>query len=83
MRSGLRTFGAQHIVSLTKTSDEVRRIVGPTYDALAIAKRDTEEWLTNACMGETTIEQVVKDILKSKKVNVGIGVEMRKHYSIA
>ena len=82
IRSGLRTFGAQHIVSLTKTSAEVKRIVG-TYDALAIAKQDTEEWLSKASMGETTVDQVVTDILKAQEEDVGAGVEVRRKYSIA
>ena len=55
MRSGLRTFGAQHIVSLAKTSNEVKRIVGD-WDACTVAKQDTEEWLLKACQGEVTVE---------------------------
>ena len=46
MRSGLRTFGAHHIVSLTKTSAEVKRIVG-SFDACGVAKRETEAWLAS------------------------------------
>ena len=38
LRSGLRTFGAQHIVSLAKTSSEVNRIVG-SYDACSQSER--------------------------------------------
>ena len=50
MRSGLRTFGAHHIVSLAKTSAEGKRILG-SINACDVAKRETEKWLTNACYG--------------------------------
>ena len=48
-------LGAQHIVSLTRTLGQVERIVG-TYDAFSIAKRDTEDWVSNECEGETTLD---------------------------
>ena len=81
MRSGLRTFGAQHIVSLIKTSAEVSRIVG-SYNACDVAKRETKEWLTNACRGEITVEQVVDKIGKENE-NVGVGLQRQRIYSIA
>ena len=53
-------------MSLIKTSAEVRRIVG-SYDACVVAKQETKEWLTNACRGEITVEQVVDKICKEKE----------------
>ena len=80
MRSGLRTYGGQHIVSLAKTSHEVRRIVG-FYDACEVAERDTEEWLRKACEGEVTVQQVIEEIWKENK-DVGMGLDRKRKYSI-
>ena len=48
MRSGLTTYGAQHLVSLAKSAAEVERIVGK-YDVLQLAKRETQSWLNHEC----------------------------------
>ena len=84
MRSGLLTFGAQHIVSLTKTSAEVKRIVG-FYDAFTVAERETELWLTKACGGEVTVEQIVKEINDKQRKEDALGLEIKreKSYSVA
>ena len=82
MRSGLRTYGAQHIVSLIKTSAEVKRIVG-SYNSGEIAKRETEEWLNNACDGEVTVEHVVEDIREKQNPEVGLGVQRENDYTAA
>ena len=82
MRSGLKTFGAQHIVSLIKTSEEVCRIVGP-YDACGVAKLAAGDWLTIACGGDVTVEQVIEKIQKRENVGVGIGLQRQKDYSVA
>jgi len=82
MRSGLQTFGAQHIVSLIKTSIEVKRIVG-AYDACTVAKQETEDWLSNSCGGEVSVEQVVKQIEEQQKAEVGLGIKRGNSYSIA
>ena len=44
LRSGLRTFWAQHLCSLAKSADDVERIVG-IWDVVAIAKGEVEGWL--------------------------------------
>ena len=82
MRSRLETFGAQHIVSLTKTSEEVMRIVG-YYDACDVANLAAGEWLTKACDGEVTVEQVIEEIRKRQNEGVGKGVWRQKGYSVA
>ena len=58
MRSGLTTYGAQHLVSLAKSAAEVERIVGK-YDVLQLAKRETQSWLNHACSDGFDIEEVV------------------------
>ena len=82
MRSGLETFGAQHIVSLAKTSEEVMRIVGH-YDACDVANLAVGEWLTKACDGEVTVEQVIEEIRKRENEVVGKGLWRQKGYSVA
>ena len=69
-------------MSLTKTSVEVGRIVG-SYDACDIAKRETEEWLTAACGGDVTVEQVVNEIREKESAEVGIGAQNKINYSVA
>ena len=76
------TFGAQHIVSLAKTSLKVTRIVG-SYDACAVAKRETEEWLTDACAGEVTVEQVMEEICNNQNVEIELGGQKQNSYSVA
>ena len=41
--SGLRTLGAQHLCSLTKSADDVERISG-SWDVVAIAKNEVDGW---------------------------------------
>ena len=82
MRSGLRTFGAHHIVSLAKTSAEVKRIVG-SFDACNVAEREAEKWLTNACCGEVTMEEVVKEIHEKQSTEVLLGVQKKMSFSVS
>ena len=58
MRSGLTTYGAQHMVSLAKSAKEVERIVGE-YDVLQLAKRETGTWLDRMCSDSINIEELV------------------------
>ena len=58
MRSGLRTFGAQHLCSLAKSADNVERIVGG-WDVVSVVKRETEAWLNNACEERVDVEVLV------------------------
>ena len=75
-------LGAQHIVSLTRASGQVERIVGAD-DAFSIANQDTEDWLSNECEGGTTLDQVVQNIVKAAKEKVNVQVEIPRNYSIA
>ena len=61
LRSGLRTYGAQHLCSLAKSSNSVGRIVGG-WDAVEIAKRDTERWLNDALEDKIDIAKFVHKI---------------------
>ena len=85
MRSGLRTYGAQHLCSLVKTSENVKRIIGG-WDVLTIAQRDTERWLNSAFEEEVNIVQIVSEIqtrnantLKQGESNCG---DKNYHYSL-
>ena len=55
LRSGLRTFGAQHLCSLAKSAKNVDRIVNG-WNAVAIAKAETRAWLNDACEQSVDIE---------------------------
>ena len=72
LRSGLRTYGAQHLCSLAKCSVNVKRIVGG-WDLIAVAKCDTEDWLCKT-RGETVnIANIVNKIqapTKSSKLGI-------------
>ena len=61
LRSGLRTYGAQHVCSLAKSSTNVGRIVGG-WDVVEIAKRDTERWLNDALEDKIDIAKFVYEI---------------------
>ena len=71
LRSGLRTLGAQHLCSIAKCADNVDRIVGG-WDVVATAKRDTEDWLNNACAEKVDIEGWVSK-LRKKETNEANG----------
>ena len=61
MRSGLHTFGAQHLVSISKSAIEVNRIV-KGWNSIEVAKRETEAWLNNVCWETVSIETWVKKL---------------------
>ena len=48
LRSGLKTLGAQHAVSLLKTAPIVKAILKGKYDVKLIMKHETEAWLSEA-----------------------------------
>ena len=71
MRSGLTTYGAQHLVSLSKSATEVKRIVGE-YDVLQVAKREAGTWLDEMCCGNVDIEELVaKHIAANRNAHPG------------
>ena len=61
IRSGLRTFGAQHLCSLVKSSCNVGKIVG-SWNVDAVARRDTEDWLNNAREEKVDIADLIHRI---------------------
>ena len=69
-------------MSLTRTSAELKRIVGSN-DACLVAKRETEEWLAKACGGEITVEEVVKEITERQNAEVRLGLHRQNKYSVA
>ena len=66
LRSGLRTHGAQHLYSIAKSADNVDRIVGG-WDAVAVARRETEAWLNSACEEKVDIEALVSRLQSGEK----------------
>ena len=69
LRSGLTTYGAQHLCSLAKVADNVERIVG-VWDVLSIAHRDTAEWLTNAREEPVDLDETVNSIRASRAFQI-------------
>ena len=69
LRSGLTTYGAQHLCSLAKVADNVERIVG-VWDVLSIAHRDTAEWLTNAREEPVDLDETVNSIWTSRAFQI-------------
>ena len=61
VRSGLRTFGAQHLCSLAKSADNVERIVGG-WNLVAVAKYETEAWLNNASEEKVDVQVLVNQM---------------------
>ena len=65
LRSGLRTFGAQHLYSLAKSANNVDRIVNG-WDVVDIARRETGVWLSKACEEKVDIEVLVNQLSAGK-----------------
>ena len=61
MRSGLNTFGAQHLVSISKSATEVDRIVNG-WNSVEVAKQETEAWINNACRETVDVEEMVRKL---------------------
>ena len=61
LRSGLRTYGAQHLCSLAKSAKNVEKIVGG-WDVDAVAKRHIGDWLDNALQENTDVAKIVNDM---------------------
>ena len=66
MRSGLTSYGAQHIVSLAKLGNVVKRIVGE-YDVLQEADQETGTWLDEMCSEKVSIEELVTRHLATRR----------------
>ena len=85
MRSGLRTYGAQHLCSLIKSSINIGRIIG-AWNVVAVAQRDTEEWMNNARGEKIDIVKIVTEIHANgvSSINNGTFLEIGKYsYSLA
>ena len=61
MRSDIHTYGAQHIVSISKSAFEVNRIV-KGWNSIDLAKRETGEWLNEACRETVDVENLVRKL---------------------
>ena len=61
LRSGLRTFGAQHLCSIAKSADDAERIVG-NWNVVAIANDEVEGWIQSSCEQKVDIETVIKHL---------------------
>ena len=65
LRSGLRTFGAQHLCSLAKSAKKVDRIVNG-WDVVGIANSETGTWLKDSCEQSVDIEFWVNRLKEGK-----------------
>ena len=83
VRSGLRTHGAQHLCSLAKCADDVDRIVGG-WNAVEVARRETEAWLNNACEEVVDIEVLVTRLRSEEEDRANDWFAgLNYHYSLA
>ena len=83
IRSGLRTFGAQHLYSLAQSAKNFDRIVNG-WNAVAIAKEETGAWLNDACEQSVDIELWVNRMKERKDARANNRVEgFNYNYSLA
>ena len=83
MRSRLTTYGAQHIISLSKSGIEVEKTVGE-YDVLKVAKREIGSWLDEMCSDKVKIDELVaKYRVHPDSEDVHPGSQSQTRYSIA
>ena len=81
LRSGLQTYGAQHLSSLSKSSDDVERIIG-SLNLITVAKRDTEEWLNNALEEKVDLVKIMDEIKTQKKISHDPKNERSKEWQV-
>ena len=70
LRSGLKTYGAQHLCSLAKSADNVERITG-SWDLVSIAHRETGKWLSKATDKPVDIGRITKIVKEVQELGTG------------
>ena len=82
MRSGLTTYGAQHLVSLSKSASEVERIVGK-WDVVQVAKHETESFFSRSYSEVVDIEKQLTKYRAAKPDSENAQPDNQIKYSIA
>ena len=61
MRTGLYTYGAHYLTSLTKTAPDIALILDD-WDFQRIIRTETEGWVKDACGNQTCLSEIISEI---------------------